>query len=153
MSTRTFVVLIILCALVFGLAKWRGSEGYTPSDAARATAEPIARARTEPIARARTVAPAIHDSDAVKEREAQYFADHTYAGATVDDYNDHALIVRIDGNLWDAWGSQDRELHKRGYYNEWVAAYAANHPKKWTHYAPFSVRIVDLTGAQLAVEE
>jgi hypothetical protein len=142
MSTKIFVVLMTLCVLVFGLAKWRESQDYTPP--ARATDAPITYA---------TPAPVPTDSAAVKEREEQYFADHTSAQGVISDYDDHALTVSIDGNLWDVWGSQDRELHKRGYYHAWVNAYAANHPKKWTHYAPFSVRIVDLTGAQLAVYE
>jgi hypothetical protein len=92
----------------------------------------------------------VADTDDVKAREEAWVQDHTTLIAHVDPGNDRALTITMDGDTWSSWSDQDKELHERGIYNQWVNAYAKFHAKKWTSSAPFTLRIVDLTGTKLA---
>lgn len=96
-------------------------------------------------------APIIRDSDTVKGHEEAWVQDHTSLIAHVDPGDDRALTVTMDGDTWNSWSVQDKDLHKRGIYAQWVNAYARFHAKKWTtNSTPFSLRIIDLTGTRIA---
>jgi hypothetical protein len=142
--SRIMLVAAMLLAVVAAFAAvyhgvTSGDDGATPEPAA--TLEQFAR--PSPVA-------VVHDSDTVKTNEASWVQEHTMLIANVDPGNDKSLTVTMDGDTWNSWSNQDKELHERGIYNQWVNAYAKFHSKKWPSSAPFSIRIVDVTGTKLA---
>jgi hypothetical protein len=142
--SRIMLVAAMLLAVVAAFAAVY--HGVTSGDD-RATPEPAAT--LEQFARPSPKA-IVHDSDTVKTNEAAFFQEQMMLIANVDPGNDRALTVTMDGDTWNSWSDQDKELHERGIYHQWVNAYAKFHAKKWTSSGPFSIRIIDLTGTRLA---
>jgi hypothetical protein len=136
------IVSVLAAATLFASNYNREHPGYSGGDnGPDATTAQVSTPKPKPV---------FHDSDAVKGREEAWVQDHMSLIAHVDPGNDKSLTVTMDGDTWDSWSAQDKELHERGIYSQWVNAYAQFHAKKWPNAAPFSLRIVDLTGTKIA---
>ena len=145
MSNRDYLIFVALGVMLIVAVHWRESQGYTDDDAARDAANPVVVVATS--------APVPHDSDAVKEREQQYFMDHASLTGIVSEYDDCTLKVTVDGNAWDSFSSQDRTLQQRGMYGRWMEAYYRSHPNPHHDgcHGYLSMYVYDLAGKQLAV--
>jgi hypothetical protein len=143
--TRILTIIAGLLAVIVLLmsAYNREHPGYDGTNYVDTASTDAPHATPKPVA-------IIRDSDMVKGKEEQFVQDRTSLIAHVDPGDDRSLTITMDGNVWNSWSEQDKELHKVGIYNQWVRAYAKFHAKKWTSSAPFTLRIVDLTGTKLA---